>query len=116
MVNRYASDMSIEQITALQVQEKQKQSPSSFVLLDCREAMELEIARIEGALHIPMGEIPTRIAELDRNREIIVVCHHGNRSMRVSMFLKQEGFEKVKNLAGGIDAWSTSVDPKVPRY
>ena len=87
-----------------------------WVLLDCRELVELSLARIDGAVHIPMGEIPDRLAELDATREIVVFCHHGIRSAQVAAFLRQQGFASVRNMAGGIDAWSTQVAPSTPRY
>lgn len=86
------------------------------LLLDCREAHELAFARVAGALHIPMAEIPVRIADLPRDRDIIVHCHRGSRSLRVAAFLRSQGLERVVSLAGGIDAWSREVDPDVPRY
>jgi rhodanese-related sulfurtransferase len=63
-----------------------------------------------------MGEIPTRLAELDPEREVVVVCHHGIRSAQVAGYLSSVGFEMVLNLTGGIDAWSVSVDPALARY
>ncbi len=88
----------------------------SAALLDCREHAELRLAKIDGATHIPMDEIPRRLAELDPSREWIVFCHHGGRSLAVSQFLLKQGFPRVSNLSGGIDAWSLEVDPAVPRY
>jgi rhodanese-related sulfurtransferase len=87
-----------------------------FTLLDCREPWEYQAARIEGAMNIPMGEIPARVQELDPDEHIIVMCHHGVRSMNVTAWLRQQGFEKVQSMAGGIDRWSRTVDPKVPIY
>jgi rhodanese-related sulfurtransferase len=89
-----------------------------FVLLDCREPSEVATARIAGTLHIPMREIPARLAELDAHKagRVVVHCHHGGRSMRVTQFLRQQGFQQTQNMAGGIDAWSQEVDPSVPRY
>src|SRR6476619_1378647 len=89
-----------------------------FVLLDCREASEVATARIAGSRHIPMREIPARLAELapHKSERIIVHCHHGGRSLRVTQFLRQQGFEQVQNLSGGIEAWSLEIDPSVPRY
>jgi rhodanese-related sulfurtransferase len=89
---------------------------SGVVLLDVREHAELEIAAVEGARHIPMGEIPARLAELDAQTPIVVMCHSGGRSRRVAEYLYGNGFENVFNLRGGIDAWSTEIDPQVPRY
>jgi adenylyltransferase/sulfurtransferase len=86
------------------------------ILLDVREPFEFEMARIEGANLIPLGELPTRWQELDREKEIFVFCHSGVRSERAAEFLRAAGFGKVANVAGGIDAWSQEVDPNVPRY
>jgi len=86
------------------------------VLLDVREPWEFEKARIEGATLIPMREVPGRVAELDGEREVVAICHHGGRSMQVAMFLEKQGFKRVHNLVGGIDAWSRTVDPAVPLY
>lgn len=86
------------------------------VLLDVREGWEWEKARIEGAQHIPMREVPARLAEIDRGRDVVAICHHGGRSQQVAMFLEKNGFAKVHNLQGGVDAWSRAVDPAVPVY
>jgi rhodanese-related sulfurtransferase len=93
-------------------------SGEKFVLLDCREASEVATAKIPGSVHIPMKQIPGRLAELEahRNERIVVHCHHGGRSLRVTQFLRHEGFGQVQNMAGGIDAWSLEVDGAVPRY
>jgi rhodanese-related sulfurtransferase len=87
------------------------------LLLDCREPMEYELARIEGSVLMPMGDIPSRAhQELDPDLPIVVVCHHGQRSLNVAVWLRQQGFEYAQSLAGGIDEWSRSIDPAVPRY
>jgi len=86
------------------------------VLLDVREPWEFEKARIEGATLIPMRELPSRIGQIDEDREVVAICHHGGRSMQVAMFLEKQGFKRVHNLVGGIDAWSRTVDPAVPLY
>lgn len=86
------------------------------LLLDVREPWELELCRIEGAQPMPMGAVPARVAELDPAREVVVICHHGGRSMQVAMFLERQGFEQVINLAGGVDAWALQVDPSMARY
>jgi len=88
----------------------------SVVILDVREPFEIALAPFPGAMHIPMGDIPSRLSELDPDRETVVVCHHGVRSAQVAMYLAQMGFERVLNLAGGIDAWSEDADPSTPRY
>ena len=86
------------------------------LLLDVRESWEWQTARIEGAQHIPMREIPARYGELDPDQEVVAICHHGGRSQQVAMFLEKNGFAKVHNLTGGVDAWSRTVDPAVPLY
>jgi len=86
------------------------------VLLDVRESWEYEKARIAGSQHVPMGEIPARKDELDAAADIVVICHHGGRSMQTALFLEKNGFAKVHNLAGGVDAWARLVDPSVPVY
>jgi rhodanese-related sulfurtransferase len=89
----------------------------SFTLLDVREPWEFETARIGGARHMPMGEVPGRAhQELDPDEPIVVYCHHGVRSLNVTNWLRQQGFEKVQSMRGGIDAWSRQVDGKVPVY
>ncbi|MBA3651538.1 MAG: molybdopterin-synthase adenylyltransferase MoeB [Chthoniobacterales bacterium] len=96
--------------------ESRMRSGQPFVLLDVREPFEFEMARIEGANLIPLGELPARWQELDREKEIFVFCHSGVRSERAAEFLRSAGFPKVVNVAGGIDAWSEEIDPDVPRY
>ena len=86
------------------------------LMLDVREPWEWDTARIAGATLIPMREVPARIGELDRSREVVAICHHGGRSQQVATFLEKNGFSKVHNLAGGVDAWSRTVDPTVPVY
>ncbi len=88
-----------------------------FTLLDVREPWEFDTASIEGSSLIPMGDVPSRAhQELDPDSHIVVMCHHGVRSMNVTVWLRQQGFENVQSMRGGIDAWSATVDPKVPRY
>jgi len=84
-------------------------------LLDVREPYEYRIANLNGHL-MPLGHLQSKFSELDRTREIVVYCHHGSRSAFAVQFLKNQGFEKVLNLVGGIDQWSREIDPKVPRY
>ena len=84
-------------------------------ILDVREPWEYKIAQIGGRL-IPQNEVPQRLGEIDRDREVIVHCHSGVRSQRIAEFLKQSGYPRVANLAGGIHAWSEEIDPKVPKY
>jgi len=85
-------------------------------VLDVREQWEVAIARLPGSLHIPLNEIPLRLKELDANSDIIVMCKAGGRSRRAAEFLARSGFRNVSNLTGGIDAWSSDVDPTLPPY
>lgn len=87
-----------------------------LVLMDVREDWEYSLAKIEGSILIPLGTLPQSLAQLSRGSEIIAICHHGMRSADATNFLLQQGFPDVKNLVGGIDAWSTLVDGTVPRY
>ena len=86
------------------------------VLLDVRESWEVETCALPASVHIPMHLVPLRCGELDTAREIVVLCHHGARSMQVAHFLQSRGFEHVANIAGGINAWSAELDPGVARY
>ena len=86
------------------------------LLLDVREPWEFEKARIAGARLIPMREVPARHQELDQEKDVIAICHHGGRSQQVAMFLEKAGFTRIHNLVGGVDAWSRTVDPTVPLY
>lgn len=94
---------------------------SQPVVLDVREPWELQTASVRAddgfeLVAIPMGELPARLAELDRSRPIACLCHHGARSLRVAAFLQQNGFDQLANITGGIDAWSQERDTAVPRY
>lgn len=92
-------------------------SPQAALLLDVREKWEYDLAHIEGFTLIPMNEIPARAhQELDEEQRILVLCHHGARSLSVAAWLRQQGFEKAQSVAGGIDAWSRTIDPAIPRY
>jgi rhodanese-related sulfurtransferase len=104
------------EISAGQVQALRKNG-EIFVILDVREPWEFDTARIEGAKNIPMGDVPARAhQELDPEEHIVVVCHHGVRSLTVTNWLRQQGFEKTQSMRGGIDGWARTVDPKVPLY
>lgn len=88
-----------------------------FTLLDVREPWEFETAKIAGAKLMPMGEVPSRVhQELDPDEYVVVICHHGVRSMNITVWLRQQGFENVRSMRGGIDAWSRTVDRNVPVY
>jgi rhodanese-related sulfurtransferase len=90
------------------------------VFLDVREPWEVAFARIDmpgvTMLHIPMMQIPMRLAEIPRERSVVCICHHGVRSAQVVAFLLRQGFDDVYNLEGGVDAWSRQIDPSVPCY
>jgi rhodanese-related sulfurtransferase len=91
-------------------------SNPTTVILDVREPHELDIAHVEGALHIPMQTIPNRIAELPREAPLAVMCHHGARSMAVVNYLRKAGYSNAFNITGGIDAWSRELDSAIPQY
>ena len=103
------------EITARELKERLDRGDDLF-LLDVREPFEYQICKLEGSKLIPLGEVPARINELDSEREIIVYCHAGVRSARAVGWLFQAGFNKIKNLTGGIHAWAEEVDPTMPRY
>lgn len=105
-------------VPAISVQELKRKMDASegFELIDVREPFEFEIARIDGAKLIPLGEIAERTDELQREQPIVVHCHSGRRSEQAVRLLRQRGFANVYNLEGGIDAWSDFIDPTVPKY
>jgi rhodanese-related sulfurtransferase len=105
----------IEEIEAQELK-RRMDSGEQLLILDVREPEEVAIAPFPQAIHMPMGDIPSRIAELDPDAQWVVVCHHGIRSAQVAMYLVRMGFERVTNLSGGIDAWSLTADPSTPRY
>jgi rhodanese-related sulfurtransferase len=106
----------VEELTAPEAAERLRTRAASVVLLDVREPFERDLAVIVPSIHIPMGEVPDRLSEVPRDREVIVYCHGGARSAMIAGFLESRGYKRVANLEGGIDAWSVDVDPAVPRY
>lgn len=106
----------VEELAAPVVAERLRERPGGVVLLDVREPFERRVAAIDPSLHIPMNEVPSRLREIPKDREVIVYCHSGQRSWLVAAFLARQGYRSVANLAGGIDAWSVQVDAGVPRY
>jgi adenylyltransferase/sulfurtransferase len=92
------------------------QSPDKVVLLDVREPHERAICQVEGSIHIPMDQVPARLGELPADCPILVLCHHGGRSLRVTQFLRANNYRQATNVAGGIDAWAATVSTAMPRY
>ncbi|WP_085315164.1 rhodanese-like domain-containing protein [Derxia lacustris] len=86
------------------------------LLVDVRETWEVELCQIPGSISIPMNTIPARVGELDPDREIVCICHHGGRSAQVAFWLERNGFTRVINLAGGVHEWAGQVDPTMRRY
>jgi rhodanese-related sulfurtransferase len=86
------------------------------LLLDVREPWEYGLCHIDGSLHMPMQTVPVRRDELAPGQDVVVICHHGGRSMQVAMFLERMGIAGVHNLSGGVDAWARTIDPAMARY
>lgn len=105
----------MQEITAREAADLLQNNPDTAVLLDVREPAEVLAAAVAGAVHIPMGEIPARLSELDRHKTIVCMCHLGGRSAQVAAFLATQGFSDVINMAGGIESWAADVDPGVQR-
>lgn len=101
--------------TELAARLKDGSSPAP-VLLDVREPSEFNYCAIPGSITMPMATVPARQQELEPDAEIVVICHHGGRSMQVAMFLERQGFSRLLNLAGGVDQWAAQVDPSMPQY
>lgn len=106
----------MKQLTVRELKDRLAAPGEPPVLLDVREGWELNICALPGAVHIPMGQIPARLDELDPRRETVVVCHHGVRSLRVAHFLESRGFRNLYNLQGGVDAWAREIDPAMHKY
>jgi len=106
----------IKEITPQEFLER-RAGGADMTLLDVREDWETALAPVPADLkHIPMGQVADRLGELDPQRETVVICRSGGRSLQVARFLAGQGFASVYNLAGGILAWSRDVDPRIPRY
>jgi rhodanese-related sulfurtransferase len=107
----------IEQLPATALREwlddKSRVAP---LILDVRDPWEHDLCRIEGSQLLPMQEIPARMSELPKDRDIVILCHHGMRSYQVAEFLRSEGLARVCNLSGGIAAWAEQIDPTMARY
>ena len=107
--------MTVRQLSVNELQNKINQKENIF-LLDVREPSEYQYAHIENSTLIPLNQIPNRLAELNIDREIVVICHHGMRSQQAANYLIQSGFKNITNLTGGIDAWSCICDNSIRRY
>lgn len=90
--------------------------PDRIELIDVREAHEVALCRIAGARHVPMREIPEQVNTLPKDKQLLIHCHHGGRSRRVTEYLRAHGYTRVSNVAGGIDAWAAAFDPGMARY
>jgi rhodanese-related sulfurtransferase len=106
--------MTVAEITPTEFVARRERG-ESLTLLDVREEWELGVASVPDVVHIPMGEVADRLGELERGREVVVLCRSGRRSLQVANFLQQNGFQAV-NLAGGILAWSRELDATIPTY
>jgi len=104
------------QMSPQQLVEHIEASAEKPILIDVRENSELAICSIEGAIHIPLHQLPGALNRLDPDKEYALICHHGMRSMRACEFLYSNGFNKLINLTGGIDAWAAQIDPEMKRY
>ncbi|MCB1625705.1 MAG: hypothetical protein KDI32_14015 [Pseudomonadales bacterium] len=105
----------VAEVTVKELSER-RQAKTAPVLLDVRDAWELDIASLSGVVHIPMSEVPNRLSELDPAAETIVMCRSGGRSLKIGQYLEAHGFARVANLTGGILAWSAEIDPSVKQY
>lgn len=107
----------MQQISARQLAERlADEGREKPLLLDVREEWEYELCHVAGSMHLPMAAVPARLGELEPEKEVVVICHHGGRSMQVAMLLERAGFSSVHNLMGGVDAWAKDVDPAMARY
>ena len=107
--------MSVTEQSPIEVAARRERG-EAFTLLDVREPWELELCAVAGAVAIQMNQVPDRLAELDPALPVVVMCHHGGRSLRVAHFLAQRGYQQVANLTGGIDAWREQIDPSMRPY
>ena len=104
----------VPEISVQQLKDKLDKK-EKIILLDVREPKEYALAKIEGSRLIPLGALPERLGELDKSAQVLVHCKRGGRSAKAVQFLREKGYDAV-NVAGGIDAWSESIDPSVPKY
>lgn len=107
-----AQELPVE-VTVQQAEELKKQGA---VIVDVRENWEFEQGHIDGAVHIPLGELGDRAGEVPTDKPVVINCHHGGRSMRAVQFLRSQGHNHIANLQGGLDRWSLEIDPSIARY
>lgn len=106
----------IKQISVSELKDRLDSQENDCVLLDIREPWEINICSLSNSVNIPMGQIPARLDDIDTQRDIVVICHHGIRSQQVAYFLQNAGYDKLFNLQGGVSAWSRDIDPSFPTY
>jgi rhodanese-related sulfurtransferase len=116
-LNLHTHERSVNDLEITPAETKRRlDAGENLLLVDVREPWEFAICRIEGAKLIPMGSIPANLQALDTDEDVICYCHHGMRSLDVVVWLRGQGVANAKSLAGGIERWSTEIDPRVPRY
>lgn len=106
----------IKQLTPRDLKTWLEQPGEKPLILDVREAWERRLCALPEAVHIPMNQIPDRLTELEAERDVVILCHHGMRSQQVALYLERLGFSRLHNLRGGIDAWAKDVDPGMAKY
>lgn len=106
----------MQSMTVRELKARLDSSEEKPLVLDVREKWETQLCALPGSTFIPMGQIPARVTDLDTQREIVVVCHHGVRSLQVAYYLANQGFKKLYNLKGGVDAWAREIDPAMHKY
>lgn len=104
------------EVTVTEAKQLLARADRTVEVIDVREPDELQICAITGAKHIPMRQIPEAVPTLSKDKHFLVLCHHGGRSMRVTQFLRAQGFTNVTNIAGGIDAWADEIEPGMRKY
>ena len=95
---------------------KKIEAGEELQIIDVREPFELEICQVENALHIPMQQVPNQMSKIPQDKTLVVMCHHGVRSMRVVNFLKAQGVSNIYNMDGGIDRWAIEIDRNMNKY
>ena len=113
--HRQAGDESVVEVKAAQVQAA-IEGGEALVLVDVREAWEWMSGHIEGAIHIPMGQLPARMDELSREDELVIYCHTGQRSLVARQFFLAQGYRDVRSLRGGVESWAREIDETMARY